>query len=108
VSLEERPGFAGLDDLDRSVQDEVEGKPAVPFSWKSTSPGAIGRTAPGTKCVYLGPAPPGKGDIVFGWHVLVIANLSRCDSSWPRLLEFPIQRRGPDTQFFRRLGAVAS
>src|SRR4051794_25080639 len=42
------------------------------------------------------------------WHLPVIANLSRCDGSWPRLLEFPVQRRGPDTQFFRRLGAVAS
>jgi hypothetical protein len=40
--------------------------------------------------------------------LLVIANLSRCDGSCPRLLEFPVQRCGPDAQFFRRLGAVAS
>src|SRR5260221_11935464 len=49
-----------------------------------------------------------RGDIVFGWHLPVIANLSRCDGSWPRLLEFPVQRRGADAQFFRRLGAVDS
>ncbi len=64
--------------------------------------------APRTEGVYLRPAQPGEGDIVFGWHLPVIANLSRCDSSWPRLFEFPVQRRGPDTQFFRCLSAVAS
>jgi SnoaL-like domain len=27
----------------------------------------------------LGPAQPWEGDVVFGWHLPVIANLSRCD-----------------------------
>ncbi len=97
-----------LDDLDRSVQDDVEGKPAVSFLEQHVAGRDRAHAAPRTKGVYLGPAQPGEGDIVFGWHLPVIANLSRCDGSWPRLLEFPVQRRGPDTQFFRRLGAVAS
>ena len=66
---------------------------------------AFDRSAPN---ISPGEAQPGEGDIVIGWHVPVIPNLSRCDGSLPRLLEFPVQRCGPDTQFFRRLGAVAS
>jgi hypothetical protein len=97
-----------LDDFDGSLQDHVEGKPAVPFLEQHVAGRDRSHVAPAAKCVYLGPAQPWEGDIVIGWHVPVIANLSRCEGSWPRLLEFPVQRRGADAEFFRRLGAVAS
>jgi hypothetical protein len=93
-----------LDDLDCSLQDHVEENPR--------SPHVAGRdrahVAPAAKCVYLAPAQPWEGDIVLGWHVPVMTNLSRCDGSRPRLLEFSVQRRRADAQFVRRLGAVAS
>ena len=97
-----------LDDLDGSLQDDVEGKPAVPFLEQHVAGRDRAHVAPADEVRLFGPGSAGEGDIVFGWHVPVIANLSRCDGSWPRLLEFPVQRRGPDAQFFRRLGAVAS
>ena len=55
-----------LDDLDRSVQDDVEGKPAVPFLEEHVAGSDRAHAAPGTKGVYLGPAQPREGDIVFG------------------------------------------
>jgi len=66
-----------LDDLDCALQDHVEGKPAVSFPEEYVSGRDRTHVAPGAKCVYVGPAQPGEGDIMFGWHVPVIANLSK-------------------------------
>jgi hypothetical protein len=57
-----------LDDLDGSLEDDLERKPAVPFLEQHVAGRDRAHVAPAAKGVYLGPAQPGEGDIVFGWH----------------------------------------
>jgi hypothetical protein len=66
-----------LHDFDGSLQDYEEGKPAVPFLEQHVARRNRSHPPPATKGVYVGPTEPGEGDIMFGWHLQFIANVSR-------------------------------
>src|SRR6185295_19535724 len=66
-----------LDDLDGSRQDDEEGEPAVPFLEEHLARRHRSHVAPAAQGVYLGLTEPWEGDVVFGWHLSFIANVSR-------------------------------
>ena len=68
-----------LDDLDGSVEDNEEGEPAVSLLEQHVAGCDRSHLAPPAECVYLGSAEPWERDIVFGWHLPVISNVSRRD-----------------------------